>query len=518
MNKLFLWLLLIVTQSAPPSAREHPGLAQVPVPPNIVLIVLDDFGVELLGAYGEYPPDDLMNPPVLPYLDAPLTPNLDDLAAGGLLFRNCWTDPLCTPTRAQILTGKHGFRTGVGAVISANNNNPNLGLDRSQVTIPEKLARIYPYPYRSSGVGKWHLSDDDDDGDPLPGQAPDPDFLGHPLDQGFGNYSGAMFNISKGPVEATNPCMIAEERYDYCQWIKNDNGVEVCENQYATLNTAADALVRAEAMAEPWFLYVSFNAPHSPFHLPPDPGLDCAGADSMHCSCTPTDPKNIGLKAMVEYLDTQIGTLVDGVRVDHPDTLFIVIGDNGTDGQAIVGLECFPYMQAKGTMFEAGVNVPLIINGPGVTTGEVPALVASTDIFATVVEVAGGNSSLVDSVSMVPFFTDPDAQGREFVYAEKFSPNFEPGQFSSTVLERHSRAIRDRDGYKLVVEPDRNGVQTEKLYLLPAIGAPLDSNDPCETVNFCPSPTGPCGLSMASPHYPAYVALVAELQSMGVYP
>jgi hypothetical protein len=103
-------LLATPTPAAPQATRSGaqrfglrtPAPAQ---PPNLLLVIVDDFGVDLVGAYGEA-------------ADPPCTPTIDGLVAEGVLFRNAWTNPVCSPTRAALFTGRYGFRTGIGGVIT----------------------------------------------------------------------------------------------------------------------------------------------------------------------------------------------------------------------------------------------------------------------------------------------------------------------------------------------------------------------------------------------------------------
>ena len=111
-----LGALVLVAPVAPSSAQKL-AARSLDERPNIVLIVLDDMGVDKVGAYMEGPIG----------LAPPCTPNLDSLAAGGVLFRNVWTNPVCSPSRAQLLTGLHSFRNGVGMGVPPDGSQ--LGLD-----------------------------------------------------------------------------------------------------------------------------------------------------------------------------------------------------------------------------------------------------------------------------------------------------------------------------------------------------------------------------------------------------
>ena len=146
-----------------------PYVPACPVPERLVLVVLDDVGVDRIGAYREHP--------------APgRTPNLDRLAARGLLFRNVWSNPYCSPTRATLLTGRYGFRNGIGATV----RGPGLygfqpGLDVREVGLPEVLGPAW----YSVCIGKWHLAD-----------LTQP--IEHPLALGFAHYSGGLYNLGSG--------------------------------------------------------------------------------------------------------------------------------------------------------------------------------------------------------------------------------------------------------------------------------------------------------------------------------
>jgi len=408
--------------------------AQSP-PPNILLILGDDVGVDFVQAYGEAP-----NPPC--------TPNLDALAAQGMLFRNAWTDPTCSPTRAEVLTGRYGFRTGVGLPLA----NTDDGLALSEFVIPELLAG-----YANAAVGKWHLHGN----------------LGntHPNDSGSDSYAGCI----RGAVQ------------DYFSWSKVTNGTTSHSTNYVVSETADDALAAIGAMPEPWFAYVNFNSIHTPFHVPPAGLCPTAGCASGYCGNLPPNPSNAELaKAMAEAMDTEIGRLV--AAIDPAHTYVFFLGDNGTPGQASEA----PFLgsHAKGTMYEGGVNVPLIVRGPGVAAGESQALVSSTDLFATCAELAGVTASAEDSVSFVPCLGDPGAAVRTTVYAERFTN----GAVSFPAPD-HEQAIRD-GRYKLI-RRQAGGVAEEFYDLLV---------DPFETSNLLP------GLDASE--QAARDALAAELDAL----
>ena len=394
------------------SVLASPVLAQG-TQPNIVLILADDFGVDYVGSYAEG-------------TAPPCTPNIDGLAADGMLFRNAWTNPVCSPTRAAVMTGRHGFRTGIGSPLG----NSEEGLALAETTIPEMLAG-----YASAAAGKWHLHGN----------------LGnsHPNDTGFDNYAGSI----RGAVS------------DYFSWNKITNGVSSTSSNYVVSETVDDALSAITTMPEPWFAYVSFNSIHTPFHVPPSNLCPSSGAcPSGYCSNLPANPSNADLaKAMAEAMDTEIGRLL--AAVDSTDTFVFFIGDNGTPGQA--SESPFLASHAKGSMYEGGVNVPLIVTGPGVAVGESAALASSVDLFATFAELAGISSPTEDSVSLVPCLTDPLAAVRSTVYSETFGNG--P---ASLPAPDHQQAITD-GRYKLI-RRQQGGVSEEFFDL---VLTPFETND-----------------------------------------
>lgn len=431
-------LLLAVVQTSAGRAKSR-SLLPPPTPSqNIVLVLADDMGVDLVNVYGEAP-----NPPC--------TPNLDQLAAGGLLFRNAWASPVCSATRAQVLTGRHGFRTGVGDVLTPM--NPGLAL--TEVTIPEVLSG-----YASAALGKWHLHGN----------------LGlfHPLDSGFDRYAGA----------------IAGQVPDYFAWTKTIDGVSASSSVYATTDTADEAIFSAQTLTEPWFLYVNFNAPHVPLHTPPSSLCPSSSCTTSYCATNPPSPTvPDGTKALVEALDTEFGRMLSALRVIDPEVMVFFMGDNGTS--AMASQSPFLGSHAKDTLYEGGVNVPFIVQGPGVATGECAALVSATDLHKTIAELAGRVSSAEDSVSLVPYFANPaHASIRASVYAETFQPIGGP-PFTS-----HVRAVRN-ERFKLIRETGA----ADELYDLQV--------DPFEASDLYPPTPG----SLAETNYDT---LVAELVALGV--
>jgi arylsulfatase A-like enzyme len=392
--------------------------------PNVLLLIADDLGVDRVGAYAAVP-------------DPGHTPVIDALAAEGVLFRNAWSNPNCPPTRAGMLTGRQPRTTGFCAT---NFWNTPTELPLAELTVPELL----PPAYRSAAVGKWHM-----------GSLKASGYL-HPLLQGFQHFRGSMtiFDASTGD--------------SYTSFTKVVDGtLFVPTTKYATTDQVDDALeLIAGWGSEPWFLWLAFHAPHAPFHKPPA---------SLHTFGTLPNPVSanipVHVKAMAEAMDTEIGRLLDSLDpAVRANTVVLFVGDNGTDALATTA----PFLpsHAKGTVYQGGVNVPLIASGPGLARGaECQALVSTTDLHATILELAGAGPAMgADSVSLVPYFADPALPSlRETVYTETFLPNGN-GPYTS-----RARALRDAR-YKLMQVFGPSAIPTE-VHLFDLLLDPLELND-----------------------------------------
>ena len=172
-------------------------------PQNVLLVILDDIGVDKIAAYGEHP-----NPAK--------TPTIDALASRGVLFRTAWANPFCSPTRATLLTGRYGFRTGIGHVVDLFSLNHGLSID--EFGLPE--AMTLATGQRSAILGKWHLGGDFEG-------------INHPLQFGFEVFAGSRGNL--GPPSMPE---------SYYQWEKVTEGVSGPSTVYATTDTVNDALTR----------------------------------------------------------------------------------------------------------------------------------------------------------------------------------------------------------------------------------------------------------------------------------
>ncbi len=290
--------------------------------------------------------------------------------------------------------------------------------------IPELLHEGHT-PYETMWLGKWHLASFLSEDNHL-----------HPTLSGFTRFTGSLANLDADP-DSRGP-------YDYNMWLKTQELLTFEHDVYATTDSVNDALEALETMVEPWFLGVSFNAPHLPLTPPPvdlhTGGFLIEASDDVEL-----------YDAMVEAMDTEIGRLLDSMDPDVVSrTTVIFMGDNGSPSHAI--LPPRERLEDKGSLYEGGINVPLIIAGPDVADAgsEVSALVHATDVFSTAMHTAGIPKSQfenpVDGQSLIPYLMTPDLTGmRDKVYSEWFVPFGTEGEPESEMM-----AMRD-ERYKLVV-------------------------------------------------------------------
>jgi arylsulfatase A-like enzyme len=391
----------VLCLSASASAQTMGGLSAKPRPGNVLLLVADEVANDRVSAYGENP-------------NAPVTPALDALAARGVLFRNAYSYPTCSPTRALIMTGRYGFRTGIGEVILQNSYEP--ALPYSEITLPELLDRGTGLRYEHALVGKWHL------GSLAAGGS------NNALQQGWRSHLGLMGNTQS-----------------YTSWTKYINGVPKASSAYVTTDQIDDAIAFTHTLPEPWLLCVSFTAAHTPYHVPP------TALHSQVLFGPPSASPVEHFDAAVQAMDSEIGRLLGAMPpLVKANTSILFIGDNGPPGAATTP----PYQQGatKGSLLEGGINVPLIVAGRGVRArGECAALVSAVDLYATVAELAGVDpvgvlppGRKLDSLSLVPYLSDPDRPSeRPYAFAEKFAPN------GVLPPQTYGRSLRD-ERWKLI--------------------------------------------------------------------
>lgn len=418
-----------------------------PERPNILLIIADDLGAEGTSLYPDLAGDR----------GQVSIPNIEALAENGLVFDNAWASPVCSPTRGTIVSGQYGHRTGV--------TNVGNVLPTSTVSLFDRLSAESP-SYEHTFFGKYHVGGGSIDPRPGVSYPVATSVLQHARDIGITNFRGIL---GGGVV-------------DYFNWVAYDiNGPNVPTTTYATtaLTDFAIDFIRGheeQKPGDPWFIYQAFNAPHAanggnnPYQVPPrelhSVDLSAVGDPAPGAYAT-----NIPIyQANIQALDTEIGRLL--AEVDLETTTVIFVGDNGTPppvkdtGTGLRG--------AKGSVYEGGVRVPLIVAGAGVTRrGREDDLFVTTDVYASVLSLAGVSVSHVsDSYSFEPLLSDESAtNGRKHSFVEVSNGTSNRRYAVKDKRFKLIANLQQRELYDLVADP----LETTNLYSEPEYAAALST-------------------------------------------
>ena len=367
-NLIYLIILIFTLISCSDNSEkiidEEEEMENISSSPNILLVIADDMGLDACPGYdiGSLKPN---------------MPNLQSLMNSGIKFNNLWSNPVCTPTRAGIITGKYGLRTNVLAV-----DDP---LSTSETSLQKYLDLNTNNEYANAVIGKWHLSRD----------------VNHPNDMGVDYFAG----FTGGGVPS------------YTNWTLNVNGTTSASTDYTTSKFTDLAIDWVDQQSKPWFLWLAYNAPHTPFHLPPNDLHDQGVLPSDDASIT-ANPLPYYLAA-IEALDTEMGRLINSMSdAEKENTIIIFIGDNGTPGQVA---QEYNSRRVKGSIYQGGVNVPMIISGKNVTRANASedALINTTDLYATIADIAGtGTTEINDSKSFKGLLSDSNSSVRDYTYTE----------------------------------------------------------------------------------------------------
>jgi arylsulfatase A-like enzyme len=374
-------------------------------PPNIVFILADDLGWTDLGCFGS---------------TFYQTPNIDRLAQQGMRFTNAYAAcPVCSPSRAAIMTGKYPARLHVtdwipgrtppGMKMRLPDWTPYLPLQ--EVTIAEALK---PAGYTSASVGKWHLG----------GEAY------YPEKQGFAvNFGGT--DLGSTPT------------YFYPYEIPNIRSGK--EGEYLTDRLTDEALKFIDsAKARPFFLYLAHYAVHTPIEAKPE--IEKSYRGRIRPGQAHSDP---AYAAMIQSVDESVGRVLRKLEELNlaNDTIVIFNSDNG----GVVGRRHItsnePLREEKATLYEGGIRVPLIVRWPGSvkpgTVSEAPVI--GVDFYPTLLEIAGAPAAAVDGVSLVPVLRQEGALPRSSIYWHYPHYNFH----QPLIPTRPCGAIRKGD-FKLI--------------------------------------------------------------------
>ena len=335
-------------------------------PLNFVVIMADDLGAVELGCYG-HPKHK--------------TPNLDLLAATGTRFRTCWSTPLCSPTRVEIMTGRYGFRTGwynfLGRVTT-----PMDHIDPDEPTFADMLKTK---GYATGLAGKWQLG--------LITKQPSMIF-----DSGFDEYCTWVWNALPVDAEFSGG---PRQRYWHPAVIQNGRHLPCTPEQYGP-DVYSDWLIefmrKSKKERKPFLAYYPMCLTHEPW-------------DPTPVNRSPGPKTEGGLQANVEYMDKIVGRIVDALdEMDlRRNTIVMFTGDNGT---ARAG---------KAKLIEAGVRVPMIVNCPNIVKPQVSeALIDLSDVLPTLADFAEAElpeGVTIDGQSFAHIVKGEPGKSREWIFS-----------------------------------------------------------------------------------------------------
>ncbi len=353
------------------------GTSQEKERPNVVLIITDDQGFGDIGIHG--------NPHIK-------TPTLDALALESTQLTNFYVSPVCAPTRSSLMTGRYSLRTGV-----RDTYNGGAIMATSEVTIAEMLKEVN---YATGIFGKWHLGDN---------------YPFRPSDQGFDesviHLSGGMGQVGdvttyfKGDRSYFDPVLWHNNKQEtykgYCSDIFTDNALRFIEKN----------------KNEPFFCYLSFNAPHTPLQVPEkyydmykniDPSIGFENYKGRKPEMTEKDKEDARkVYAMVSNIDDNIERVLrklEELEISQ-NTVVIFMTDNGPQQRRYLG----GMRGRKGSVYQGGVRVPFYLKYPAVFKGKnkISLPTAHIDVLPTLADLCGATppeDRKIDGSSMIPLF------------------------------------------------------------------------------------------------------------------
>lgn len=362
-------------------AFKSPAIAQpATTPPNIVYILADDLGWKDVGFNGS----DIR------------TPHIDKLAKTGAPLPQFYAQPMCTPTRAALMTGRYPLRYGLQTLVILPDQT--YGLPTSERLLPQALKEV---GYSTALVGKWHL--------------------GHakreywPRQRGFDYHYGPLI----GEID-----YFTHEMHGQRDWYRNN--VPLREKGYVTTLLGQDAVRQIDRhdTSKPLFLYLAFTSPHTPYQAP---------QEYLDRYKEVKDLQRRAYSAMISAMDDQIGNVVEALeaRKMRDNTIIVFHSDNGGVRSTLLAgqietkgelpADNGPFRDGKGSLYEGGTRVASLVNWPAkIKPGAIDQPIHVADMFPTLVKLAGGKLDTgkpLDGSDMWPTLTDgKPSPRREVVY------------------------------------------------------------------------------------------------------
>ena len=422
--------------------------------PNVVLIMADDVSWEAFGCYGT---EDYR------------TPNIDALAKQGVRFAHCYSTPICTPSRVEIMTGQYSFR-----------NYTHFGyLNPEDKTIGHLMQSA---GYQTAIAGKWQLNG-------LYNNLPGSDDSRRPLEAGF--HESYLWQVTTGKQLKNG----GGERF-WSPPLERNGVIETVEDNAGKYGPDLMCDFLCDFMdrnrSKPFFVYYPMVLVHNPFVKTPDTIGNHPRTQAANKAPKDKDLQKENFVAMVEYMDKIVGRLVEKVQAigQEENTVILFTADNGTNrsitsrwhGQDIKG--------GKGGMKDMGTHVPLVASWPGKSpTGVVSDdLVDFTDIYPTLADAAGvarGEGDPFDGRSILPQLRGQTGYPRDWVFLH-YQPYWgaQPGQFARTQnykLYRDGRFFHVPDDLKESKDLDRDSLSADAVSRKDVLQKVLSNSPPAPT-------------------------------------
>ncbi len=440
MNRIIYIFILLLALSACASVEDP----EITIAPNIILVMTDDQGYGDLGIHGN------------PFIR---TPVLDSIARRSTRIDPFYVSPVCAPTRSSLMTGRHHLRTGV-----YDTYNGGAMMAPGEVTVAEVLA---DNGYHTGMIGKWHLGDS---------------YPMRPMDQGFQYYLAHKGGGIGQPGDDYDNFIRGDSSYfDPYLW---ENGIQVRRKGYCS-DVYTDQAIHfikehnKEQASDPFFLYLSFNAPHTPLQLPEKyykeySEMDYVSSDFIISGDNVSRMNSKDLEdarkvyGMVSNIDDNLGRLLKTLEEEklEENTLVVFLCDNGPQQRRYTaGLN-----QRKGSVMEGGIRVPCMFYWKGVLQENrvISSPSAHIDMMPTLLEFAGiPYNGDMDGISLYPSLTGKDELTEErplfFVWARGYP-------------QRYSNMAVRLGNYKLVGQT-RHGEDTDLLQLFDLENDPYELKD-----------------------------------------
>jgi len=323
--------------------------------PNIIYVVADDLGWKDVGYHGS----DIR------------TPNIDKLAATGARLDQFYAQPMCTPTRAALMTGRYPLRYGLQTLVITSGHT--YGLPTDERLLPQALKDA---GYQTAIIGKWHL-----------GHA-DPKYW--PRQRGFDYQYGPLI----GEID-----YFTHEQHHVLDWYRDNRAIR--ETGYSTTLLGNDAVkyIGSRDPAKPFFLYLTFNSPHTPYQAP---------QEYQDRYKQVADPSRRAYAGSITAMDDQIGRVLAALDQKKllANTIVVFQSDNGGTNNAMfagegdmsklkIPCDNGPFRDGKGSLYEGGTRVPALVNWPGhIKPGSVvDGMLHVVDMYPTLVGLAGGSTA-----------------------------------------------------------------------------------------------------------------------------